>query len=98
MKLKKIFISSIAALSLFVLPVGQVLAQADKVTICHVVSTPNQTLEVAQPAVDAHLAHGDTLGECPTPPVVPEFGLITGVLALVTSAGSFIILKRRKQV
>lgn len=36
----------------------------DKVTICH--KPDNQTIElsVGDPAVDAHLAHGDTLGPC----------------------------------
>ena|SRR3989338_2638975 len=31
------------------------------------------------------------------PPVIPEFGLVTGAVALTASAGSFIILKRRKK-
>ena len=31
-----------------------------KVTICH----KGQTLEVAEPALQAHLNHGDTLGPC----------------------------------
>jgi len=35
------------------------------VTICHNASKNNpHTITVAQPAVKAHLAHGDTLGEC----------------------------------
>ena len=29
------------------------------------------------------------------PPVVPEFGLVTGILALVASAGSFKLLRRK---
>jgi hypothetical protein len=33
---------------------------AKKVSICH----KGQTLEVAEPAVEAHLGHGDTLGPC----------------------------------
>lgn len=97
MKLKKALILSITGLSLLVLSVGQVRA-ADKVTICHTPSaaTP-QTMEVPEAALDGHLGHGDTLGACPAP-VVPEFGLVTGILALAASAGSFIILKRKKQV
>jgi hypothetical protein len=34
-----------------------------KVTICH----KGQTLEVAAPALNAHLAHGDTIGPCGAP-------------------------------
>ena len=32
----------------------------NRVTICH----RGQTISVAQPAVEAHLGHGDTLGRC----------------------------------
>jgi hypothetical protein len=36
-----------------------------KVTLCHKPGTPaEKTLTVPQPAVDAHLGHGDTLGPC----------------------------------
>ena len=35
-----------------------------KVRICH----KGQTLEVAEPAVEAHLRHGDTLGPCEVTP------------------------------
>jgi hypothetical protein len=35
-----------------------------KVTLCH----KGQTLEVAEPAVQAHLNHGDTLGPCNVTP------------------------------
>jgi hypothetical protein len=35
-----------------------------KVTICH----KGQTLEVAEPAVQAHLNHGDSLGPCNVTP------------------------------
>lgn len=38
----------------------------NKVTICHKPGTPAQhTLTVAEPALSAHLGHGDTLGPCP---------------------------------
>ena len=37
---------------------------AKKVSICH----KGQTLEVAEPAVQAHLGHGDTLGPCTITP------------------------------
>ncbi len=36
----------------------------EKVTICH----KGHTLEVAKPAVQAHLDHGDTLGPCNVTP------------------------------
>jgi hypothetical protein len=41
--------------------------QYGKVTICHVAGQSGQrvTIEVAAPAVPAHLDHGDTLGACP---------------------------------
>ena len=40
---------------------GGVLGE-EKVTICH----KGQTITVAEPAVQAHLKHGDTPGPCPT--------------------------------
>jgi len=37
----------------------------DRVVICHKPGTPAEhTMTVAQPAVAAHLGHGDTLGPC----------------------------------
>ena len=37
----------------------------DRVVICHKPGTPAEhTMTVAQPAVAAHLGHGDTLGSC----------------------------------
>ena len=40
-----------------------------KVTLCHVDQETGEeiTITVGAPAVPAHLAHGDTLGECPAP-------------------------------
>jgi hypothetical protein len=46
-----------------------------KVTICHVPpGNPSNahTIKVDASAVPAHLAHGDSLGECPEPPQPPE--------------------------
>ena len=36
----------------------------EKVTICHQGDEGPETITVGAPAVPAHLAHGDTLGEC----------------------------------
>ena len=35
-----------------------------KVTVCHTPGKSNQTIYVGTPALQAHLAHGDTLGVC----------------------------------
>lgn len=40
-------------------------ALADKPRVCH----NGQTLSVAGPSVPSHIAHGDTRGPCPPPPV-----------------------------
>lgn len=47
--------------------------EEEKIIICHKPGSPNErTLEVSAAAVNAHVAHGDTLGPCgggdPTPP------------------------------
>lgn len=50
-----------------------------KVTICHhPPGNPEnvQTLEVGLPALLAHLLHGDTIGECTSPPEPPDDGLV----------------------
>jgi hypothetical protein len=44
-------------------------ATVGKAVICHIPpgnSGNRHTIEVGQPAVSAHLAHGDTLGPCPS--------------------------------
>lgn len=44
--------------------------QSDKITICHYPAgdtSKGNTLEIDADALDAHLAHGDTLGACPPP-------------------------------
>ena len=46
----------------------------EKVKICHIpTGNPEnaQTIEVDDDLVAAHLSNGDTIGECPTPPVTP---------------------------
>jgi hypothetical protein len=43
-----------------------VAAKPAKVTLCHKPGAEDQaTIEVPEPAVRAHLAHGDSLGACP---------------------------------
>lgn len=49
-----------------------VMAAPAKVTLCHILSDPPQTMSVPAPAVDAHLAHGDYLGACVAPEPTPE--------------------------
>lgn len=48
--------------------VGAVAAGQEKVTVCHKPGTPAEaTLEIAAPALNAHLGHGDYAGECRGP-------------------------------
>lgn len=49
---------------------SQAFAAAEKVTLCHKPGTSDEaTITVSINALDAHLAHGDTEGECgSTPP------------------------------
>ena len=103
----KFFIGSLLLLALLLVPVNTAYAVKPpsppsppptpntKVTICHVLSTPHQTLSVSIFALGTHLIHGDTRGACPEPPVVPEFGLISGAFAALASGGAFLLLKRR---
>ncbi|HMO16454.1 MAG TPA: Ig-like domain-containing protein [Oligoflexia bacterium] len=53
---------------------------ANKVTICHIPpGNPSnmRTIRVGAPALEAHLAHGDILGECPGSPDDPGDGTRT---------------------
>jgi hypothetical protein len=95
----------IAATAAFMsLPLNSVFAQVEKIDWCHCepngncqsLSLPMQALENAG-HVDANgspLHAGDYAGVCKTPQV-PEFGLVTGAIALITSAGAFYALKNR---
>ncbi len=49
------------ALALLLSTVAFVQAGQDKVTVCH---KGKHEVTVGAPAVDAHLAHGDTVGAC----------------------------------
>jgi hypothetical protein len=58
-----------------------------RVVICHGTGSrrhPHHTITVAQPAVAAHLAHGDTLGPCAPPPVT---SVTTTTLSVTTATG-----------
>jgi cysteine-rich repeat protein len=57
-----------AAAALALLGDAPGLAQGARVTLCHFPPgnpTHMRTIEVGEPAVGAHLAHGDALGACP---------------------------------
>ena len=73
---------------------------ADNVCFCHnLANNPITICTDNQGLINGHNGHvengTDSLGECPVPPQVPEFGLITGALALAGSAGSYFLLKKR---
>jgi len=90
-----LLLSILAASFLLLLPLSFVSATAGTV-ICHVKSNPPQTMTVAtQGELNGHLGHDDYLGPCNNNPAVPEFGLITGGLAFLTSGGAFYFLKKR---
>jgi hypothetical protein len=62
-----VLLTAVAALALAAPRPGKGQASAaqyaygqNKVSICH----KDKTIQVAQPAVKAHLGHGDTLGSC----------------------------------
>ena len=66
MKYRKSVLWLVAGLGVLAVPAVDTGAAPGqkKVTICH----RGQTLEVAEPAVEAHLRHGDTLGPCEVTP------------------------------
>ena len=62
--------------------VGAAGAAAEKIDLCHLPGTPDETtLNVSQNAVGAHIAHGDTLGSCDDLPEPPPPPILTEVLA-----------------
>lgn len=79
----------VMVISVWAVSVRPVAAGQQKVTVCHKPGTSaEKTLEIAAPALSAHLAHGDTEGECtgpqsdgctvvnalvPDPQTVPDF-------------------------
>ena len=81
------------------------------VTICHATSSesnPWVRIVTNENATSGHFDENGTPNagheedllfqgevECPTPPVVPEFGLIPGAIAALVSGGAFLLMKRR---
>jgi hypothetical protein len=70
----KTFVGAVAGAAFLIAPLGPTVAKADstptntastagssaKVTVCH----KGVTLTISRNALDAHLAHGDTIGAC----------------------------------
>jgi len=53
----------------YVISTPDVFAAKEKVTLCHKPGTPaEQTISISVNTLDAHLAHGDFVGTCETPP------------------------------
>lgn len=58
----------VSAVSVSSVSVDSASAGQEKVTVCHKPGTPAEaTLEIAAPALNAHLGHGDHEGECQGP-------------------------------
>jgi hypothetical protein len=66
--IRKIVFTLLVALLVGTVAVGSVSAGQEKVTVCHKPGTPAEaTLEIAAPALNAHLGHGDYQGPCKGP-------------------------------
>ncbi len=66
--LRKIVFTLLVAVLVSTVTVGSVSAGQEKVTVCHKPGTPAEaTLEIAAPALNAHLGHGDYEGACTGP-------------------------------
>jgi len=72
-------------------PVSTFARADDYVTVCH----KGNTITFDRSALPAHLRMGDTVGACP-PVSVPEFGVIPGAVAALSSGGAFLYLKKKK--
>jgi len=62
---RELVAAALVAVVTVVAIVSSVAAQQTKVTICH---KGKNTLTVAEPAVAAHIAHGDAMGACQASP------------------------------
>ena len=72
-----------------VIPSRALLAQQQKVTICHKPGTPaEKTMEVPQSAVDGHLGHGDYLGPCESPTTTTTAAPTTTTTTSTTSTST----------
>ena len=64
--MRRLFMIGLAVFAIAV-PSGISLAANDKADVCHVSGNDKaQTLNVSAKAIEAHLAHGDAAGACPT--------------------------------
>lgn len=103
-------LSIVAAFALMMASSNSAFAQPqEQCTICHATgSNTYNELHVSCNAINGHFENNGTQKagheediryygnqSCPTPPLVPEFGLITGGLAALTSTGVFLFLKKR---
>ncbi|MEZ4868662.1 MAG: hypothetical protein R3C14_45455 [Caldilineaceae bacterium] len=65
---RKLVFTLLIAVLIGTVSVGSVSAGQEKVTVCHKPGTAAEaTLEIAAPALNAHLGHGDYEGECAEP-------------------------------
>ena len=62
---RELVAAALVAVVTVVAIVSSVAAQQTKITICH---KGKNTLTVAEPAVAAHIAHGDAMGACQASP------------------------------
>ena len=104
--MSKLNFATLTVVTVFVLNVVLAVAGASKVqaadNVCFCHNLTNNPITICtdnEGLINGHQGHvdngTDSLGECPVPPQVPEFGLITGSLALIGSAGSFLVMKRK---
>lgn len=90
----------IALFSIVTLPVYAQAPDNEEVCFCHNINNnPITVCTSTEGLINGHMGHvengSDTLGICAEDvPVVPEFGLITGIVALASSAGIFLKMKQ----
>ena len=76
-----ISVSLVAGTLGYVISTPDVFAAKEKITLCHKPGTPaEQTISIFVNALDAHLAHGDFVGTCETPP--PTGNLVSCICEL----------------
>lgn len=97
--MKKLIGASLIFVLFFLVFATPAMAQSETVCFCHnVKNNPVTICTDNNGLINGHTNHvesgDDTLGPCEEIPAVPEFGLITGAMALLTSAGSYMVFKR----